>query len=192
MSVGYSVGDFVAVGTLAWSVYRSCKGAPESFGDISSEVLSLHAVLKEAEEDIFARPLSSTKQERLKVVGDGCYRVLKDLDNLVQKYQSLGTQSKRAWDRMRWGAEDIVQLRARLMSNTGLLTAWIRYGHKFLVNVLLMSNLLAYLNSVSRRNSSGFCKSVGTDIDKPQLFPLKRGTPSALTTSMYGVPFEKN
>ena len=192
MSVGYSVGDFVAVGTLAWSVYRSCKGAPESFGDISSEVLSLHAVLKEAEEDIFVWPLSSTKQEHLKVVGDGCYHVLKDLDNLVQKYQSLGTQSKRAWDRMRWGAEDIAQLRARLISNTGLLTAWIRYGHKFLVNVLLISNLLAYLKSVSRRNSSGFCKSVGMDIDKPQLFPLKQGTPSAQTISMYGVPFKKN
>ena len=179
MSFGYSLGDFIAIGTLAWNLYKSCKGAPESFGDISSEVLSLHAVLKEAEETIFAQPLSPTKQERLKVVGDGCYHVLKDLDKLVQKYQSLGTQSKRTWDRMRWGTEDIAELRARLTSNTGLLTAWIRYGHKLLVNLMLMANFLAYLKSVLRRNLTSFCKSLGTDIDKAQLFPLKQQTLSA-------------
>ncbi|KAI4270506.1 MAG: hypothetical protein LQ337_006637 [Flavoplaca oasis] len=47
MSLGYSVGDFVLLGQLAWKVYKSCKGAPESFVNISYEVLSLHAVVKE-------------------------------------------------------------------------------------------------------------------------------------------------
>jgi hypothetical protein len=129
MSFGYGVGDFITIGALAWNVYKSCKGAPESFGNISFEVLSLHAVLKEAEETVFAQPLLPTKQERLKAVGDGCYRVLKDLDDLCQKYQSLGMQGRRVWDRMRWGTEDIAELRARLTSNTGLLTSWIRYVH---------------------------------------------------------------
>jgi hypothetical protein len=129
MSFGYGVGDFIAVGALAWNVYKSCKEAPESYGRISLEVLSLHAVLKEAEETVFVQPLSPTKREHLKAVGDGCYCVLKDLDNLCQKYQSLGTQSKRTWDRMRLGTEDIAELRARLTSNTVLLTAWIRCVH---------------------------------------------------------------
>jgi hypothetical protein len=52
----------IAIGTLAWRIYRSRKEAPESFKDISLEVLSLHAVLKEAEEILFAHPLSTTKQ----------------------------------------------------------------------------------------------------------------------------------
>jgi len=129
MSFGYGVGDFITTAALAWNVYKSCKGAPESFGNISFEVLSLHAVLKEAEETVFAQPLSQTKQERLKPVVDGCYRVLKDLDDLCKKYQSLGTQGRRVWDRMKWGTEDIAELRARLTSNTGLLTAWIRCVH---------------------------------------------------------------
>ena len=129
MSFGYAVGDFIAVGTLAWNVYKSCKEAPESFGNISFEVLSLHAVLKEAEETVFAQHLSPTQQERLKAVGDGCQHVLKDLDDLCQKYQSLGTQSKRTWDRMKWGTEDIAELRARLTSNTVLLATWIRCVH---------------------------------------------------------------
>jgi hypothetical protein len=92
MSFGYSVGDFIALGTLAWSVYKSCKDAPEAFENISLEVLSLHGVLKEAEETIFVHPLPPEKQERLKAVGDGCYRVLTDLDNLCKKYQSLRTE----------------------------------------------------------------------------------------------------
>jgi hypothetical protein len=124
--MSFGVGDFLAVGTLAWDVYRSCREAPESFGNISLEVLSLYAVLKDAKETAFAQPLSPTRQESLNIVVDGCSSVLKDLDHLVDKYQSLGTQSKRTWDRLRYGNEDVPELRARLISNTVLLTAWIR------------------------------------------------------------------
>ena len=127
MSFGHSFRDFIALGTLAWCVYKSCKGAPEAFGDISLEVLSLHTVLKEAEEAVFAHPLPPDQRQRLKAVGDECYYVLTDLDNLYKKYQSLGTKDKRAWYRMRWGSEDSVELRARLVSNTALLMAWMRY-----------------------------------------------------------------
>jgi hypothetical protein len=168
MSFGYSVGDFIALGTLAWSVYKSCKGAPEAFGDISLEVLSLQAVLKEAEETVFAQPLSPVKQERLKAVGDGCHRVLTDLDNLCKKYQSLGTQGKRTWDRVRWGSEDIAELRLRLISNTGLLTAWTRYVRELLLDLVLIANLLACLKPLSIRNSMTFCKSVEMANEKAQ------------------------
>ena len=77
---GFSVGDFIAPGTLASDVYKSCKGIPGSFNDISGEVLSLHAVLKEADETILSSPLSlwPQSQERLKRI-DGCQRALSDL-----------------------------------------------------------------------------------------------------------------
>ena len=125
---GFGVGDFAAVGTLAWSVYKSCRAAPNSFNNISIEVLSLHAVLKEADETIFRSPLSPESQARLKTIGDGCQCVLGDLQALVDKYESLGTQSKRTWDRMKWGAEDIVEVRSRIISNTTLLTAFMRWA----------------------------------------------------------------
>ena len=82
-------------------------------------------MLKEAEESIFVRPLPPTRAERLKVIKDGCDKVLIDLQSLVERYQSLGTQSKRTWDRMRWGNEDIAEIRARLTSNITILTAFI-------------------------------------------------------------------
>jgi hypothetical protein len=131
MGFGYGVGDIVVLVRLAWKAYRSCKDAPESFGNISHEVLSLHALLKEIEENLSAQTLSSTRQARLKTIGDGCRNVLEELQSLVDKYESLGTQSKRTWDRMKWGFTDIAELRSRLTSNTLLLTAFIRYGHTF-------------------------------------------------------------
>ena len=126
MSFGFSVGDFLAVGTLAWDVYKSCRAAPDSFSNISNEVLSLHAVLKEADETIFKSPQLPKRQARLKTIGDGCQYVLDDLQALVDKYESLGTQSKRTWDRMNWGSEDISDIRSRLISNATMLTVFIR------------------------------------------------------------------
>ncbi|KAF6223229.1 hypothetical protein HO133_000071 [Letharia lupina] len=122
---GVGVGDFVAVGTVAWSVYKYCKAAPGSFGNISTEVLSLHAVLKESEETLFTHALPPARAERLKVIKDGCDTVLADLQTLVNKYESLGTKSKQTWDRMKWGNEDIAEIRARLTSNITMLTAFI-------------------------------------------------------------------
>jgi hypothetical protein len=152
MSFGYGVGDVMALGQLAWNVYQSCKKAPESFRDISLEVLSLHAVLKEAEVTLFAQPLPPTRQAGLKVVGDGCRSVLKDLDNLVKKYQGLGSQNPRTLDRMRWGAEDVVDMRLRLISNTALLTAWMRCVRELVVDFILRTNFPARPKLLLRRN----------------------------------------
>ena len=57
--------------------------------------LVLHALLMEVEENLSAQTLSSTRQARLKTIGDGCRNVLEELQSLVNKYESLGTQSKR-------------------------------------------------------------------------------------------------
>jgi hypothetical protein len=56
---GYSVRDIIAIGTLAWTVYKSCNDAPESFGYIATDVASLHPTLKQVEETAraFAQPL---------------------------------------------------------------------------------------------------------------------------------------
>lgn len=126
MAFGFGIGDFIAISNLAWRVYKSCKDAPQTFGQIHVEVLSLHAVLKEAEESVFAQPLSEEQEGRLKLVRDGCNAVLEDLDKLVTKYHSLATQSKRTYDRIRFGQENVPDLRARLLSNIVLLNTWIR------------------------------------------------------------------
>ena len=126
MSFGFGIGDILALGELSWTVYKSCKDAPESFSNIAQEVLSLHVVLKEVEENISGHKLAPKQEAGLRTVAEGCQKVLEDLKILVEKYESLGTQSKRTWDRMKWGLQDVADLRARLTSNTVLLTAFLR------------------------------------------------------------------
>ena len=145
---GFGLGDFIAVGTLAWDVSNSCKGIPNGFNDISDEVLSLHAVLKEADETILKSPLSPQSQERLKRIYDGCQRTLSDLQALVDKYECLLIQSKWTWDHIKWGTEDIVKIRSRLVSNTTFLTACIRWGS---LSKYMKSQLMESLNTSQMR-----------------------------------------
>ena len=73
----------MTVDALAWKVYKSCKDAPDSFKNISNEVLSLHAVLKEAEEVLAQQSFSPNQQVRLGTVLKGCHAVLEDLQSVV-------------------------------------------------------------------------------------------------------------
>lgn len=131
MSFGIGVGDFIAVGTLAWkvykNVYKAAKDAPESFQKVHHDVLSLHAVLKEAGEIIFDSPMSSQTQQRLRTIADGCTSVLDDLQCLVNRYEEMGTPGKLTWKRFRWGSEDIVEYRLRITSSVTMLNAFMRY-----------------------------------------------------------------
>lgn len=126
MNFGYSVSDFIVLGQLAWRVYKSCKDAPDGFKNVSQEVLSLHAVLKEVEETFSQATLSAAQQSRHRTVGNGCRSVLEDLQGILDKYKSLGTKTKRTWDRLAWCSNDIAELRSRLISNTVLLTTIVK------------------------------------------------------------------
>ncbi|TAQ90828.1 hypothetical protein B7494_g874 [Chlorociboria aeruginascens] len=125
MSFGIGCGDLIAISTLAWSLYKNCRESSEEFRRISGEVASLHVVLKETEEYLAeSRGLSPSRDARLAILIDGCKDILADLTRLVNAYESLGTQAQRTWDRMRWGLEDLADVRSRIISNTTMLTAF--------------------------------------------------------------------
>jgi hypothetical protein len=121
-----AIGPVISAARLAWTVYKACKAAPSSFNNISGEVLSFHAVLEEVEETLDDQKLSPSRQARLETITGGCGSLLEDLQAVVKKYESLGSQGKRTWDRLNWDAEQISELRARLTSNTVMLTAFMR------------------------------------------------------------------
>lgn len=85
----------------------------------------MHGLLKETEETVLARSLPPASQARLTIILSGCTGVLTDLKALVDKYEARG---KYIWtlDRVMSGKEDIAELRARLTSNTVLLTGFLR------------------------------------------------------------------
>ena len=103
------------------------KAAPEVFGNLSRELESLHCVLGEASDSQLSHPLPPRRKARLQTILDGCICVLADLQYIVQKYQSLGTDDKSSWDRLRLGGEDIAEIRGRLVFNITLLTAFRRF-----------------------------------------------------------------
>ncbi len=124
MSFGYSVGDFLAVGQLCWKVYRKCKDSPGSYTELSSEVDALHNVIKETEELLSEQDLTAEQKVKVVTSRQGCEEVLKDLDGLLVKYESLGTSSRRTFDRMGFGMQDMNGIRLRLISNVSMLDAF--------------------------------------------------------------------
>ncbi|RPB18673.1 hypothetical protein L211DRAFT_796008 [Terfezia boudieri ATCC MYA-4762] len=128
MSFGYGIGDFLAVSRLALDVYSACKDAPEDFRNILHEIKSLHIIVDRHKDEFRDKTLSVDEERQLREILQGCTNVLEDLDKLRIKYMSLGLaqgSSAQAIDRIKWSQENIVELRARLTSNTTLLNTFI-------------------------------------------------------------------
>lgn len=92
---------------LLW-VISSQSAASGEFEEVSREVIALHTCIKELEEDA-RNPVSllnrKGKGKKKDILLRNCVTVLRELQQLVKKYRSLGTYSKRAWDRIRFGSE---------------------------------------------------------------------------------------
>jgi hypothetical protein len=116
MSLGFAIGDFVAVGQLAWTLYRDCytivRGAPQEFQLLLGEISTLSnsiKILKEEVED----PSSTLRQageDRVRMVNEMLSRInvtLKELQKVARKYEILGTGSKRQqiWVKFKWSVE---------------------------------------------------------------------------------------
>ena len=102
------------------------KAAPGVFATISMELESLVCVLDEAAESQLSHPLSPQREARLNTILAGFNKVLNDLEYIVQKYQSLGTSERSAWDQLKFGKEDITEIRGRLVMNMAFLTTFRR------------------------------------------------------------------
>ena len=127
MSFGWGVGDIMAISGLAVQVYTAYKDAPDDYRHISDEVKSLHIIVNKAARHFESPTLSSDNWQEGQEVLKGCQNVLEDLDSLIQKYNSLASaSSSRVLKRIRLGTEDVATLRARLTSNTTLLSSFIQ------------------------------------------------------------------
>ena len=124
MSFSGGVGDFLAIGQLCWKTYRKCKDSTGNYVQLSSEVGALHNVLKETEELLSQQKLTAEQKARLVTCRQGCEDVLKDLDGLLVKHQSLGTKSQRTFDRLGFGMQDVNGIRLRLNTNVSMLDAF--------------------------------------------------------------------
>ena len=124
MIFGVGTGDIILCASLAHRVWKESRDAPNDFQNVSTEVASFKLVLDEVRQLIAEREIGHSKQAELAELVAGCNHVLVDLQELLGKYRSLATQSKRTRDRLRWGQEHIERIRSRLVSHTSLLTSF--------------------------------------------------------------------
>ena len=139
MSFGFGVGDFLPVGKLVWGVYSAYKDAPEQFRNFSQEILALHVVVRKVEDQLgisgpdeaasgsqlpTVATLSMKDKDDLKILYDGLKGIMEELDTLLKKYERLSENRGIQFDRLKWGQEDLVELRERLRSNITLLTTF--------------------------------------------------------------------
>ena len=126
MSLGCGVGDILAISQLAAKVYTAYKDAPSCYKDVAEEVKSLQIIIKKAAQHFQSTALSDDDRQEGQEILNGCQSVLKDLDSLIENYKNLASTNKRlVFKRVKLGTEDIATLRARLISNTGLLNSFI-------------------------------------------------------------------
>jgi hypothetical protein len=89
-------------------------------------VSNVHLLLKEIEESITEdnNNLSHTRAQRLAEIHDNASNVLTDLDAQLARYNNLPTSSRRTWDAIRFGFEDVGTIRTRLTATTSALAAF--------------------------------------------------------------------
>ena len=116
MSFGFAVGDFIAVGQLAFTLYRDCfmvaKGAPQEFQALKGELSNLHNTLKILEEEV-KNPKSiliEAGEDRVRMVTEmvsGINVTLKQLEKVATKYGILGDGSKgrKTWVKFKWSVD---------------------------------------------------------------------------------------
>lgn len=96
MSFGFSIGDTIAVSTLANKVRKRFVGAPEQFKAIGDEVKSLSNVLRDLEDADLSpeRDLTSHQQADLGDHMRGCGNILEELEGRLNKYDGLNDGRK--------------------------------------------------------------------------------------------------
>lgn len=112
MSFGFSVGDVFVCSKIALSAYNALKSAPTEFAELSLEILSLNQTLRALAEEASSPTsivllASPQRQESLRVLLDNCSKGLTQLEQLVVKSKSLGSNEKtRFLEHVRFAAKE--------------------------------------------------------------------------------------
>lgn len=130
MSLGFGVTDIVTATKLAWDLYSKCivvaHRAPEGFRSLLDELGGLKSILHSIREDIkadstFVEKLGEHRKEALERCLSGCLETFRRLQELVGKYQALGSaDNPNIWKKIKWVTEQstIADLKTRIAAHT--------------------------------------------------------------------------
>ncbi|KAF6227996.1 hypothetical protein HO133_007724 [Letharia lupina] len=86
MSFGFSIGDIIAVSHLANKVRKRLVDSSDQFKAVSDNLSNIH---RDLEEVLPERELTPQQHQDRQDHIRGCENVLKDLDKIMDKYQTL-------------------------------------------------------------------------------------------------------
>lgn len=120
MSFGFAIGDFLVLTQLAWNVVQNSRKACGAHAALTHEVTCLHVVLGRLQVEIqtATSPInrmteSDGRRNELNTIIGGCNRVLRVLDQVLQKYNGLSDKTRRTtklWQRIRFGNGEMKDL----------------------------------------------------------------------------------
>ncbi|KAI9839251.1 MAG: hypothetical protein M1819_003245 [Sarea resinae] len=131
MSFGYSIGDIITAAQLARKIRKEFVDAPDEYKAIRDDVNSLRIVLESIDDTQSEQEITDEQERELATISTGCFNVLSELDQVLDRYRaldtdpsSLGAKSRKVWKKLRWEPNDIRDLRSRITSNVNLLNAF--------------------------------------------------------------------
>ena len=119
MSFGFSPSDAVSFGQLAWKTVQNSRKACGEHDELTREVSSLDVVIRRLEKEVskpespINRPGDRCKEELQAIVG-GCEKVLKLLNRVLEKYNTLSEKErsvKKLWQKVRFGNGELADIR---------------------------------------------------------------------------------
>ena len=118
MSFGFSISDVTSLIQLTVRTYRGWKKACGEYSRITGELETLEVILSRVEFEV-QQPTSllihhDRDLSKLQKIVSGCKDVVKDLEKVISKFQSLGFSRRNNWDRLRLGNKDLSGLQQRL------------------------------------------------------------------------------
>jgi hypothetical protein len=153
MSFGYSIGDFLQLTQLAYTVVQNARKACGAVDSLTREVSSLHIVLQRLEsevskeESLLNRSEDNRKNE-LATLAKDCQRVLRVLSQILEKYNALSEEKRsvtKLWQRVRFGngeMQDLGKIRSELATYTQAMTLFLN-----LLSIGSQGKVEAYMDS---------------------------------------------
>jgi len=150
MSFGYSVGDFITVPQLANNIRKHFIDAPDQFKAISEDVKALSNVLRDVDDLLPQRDLTSLQK--------------KDLVEIAQELESCGKgireKSRRVWKRFQYNQGEIDQFQNRDQLKYQRLWYFSWTNHLVTTHSLFVIEKGAYLAQQCVLRNESRCRSV--------------------------------
>ena len=126
MALPFSIGDLVAVGELAFSLYNQCRGAAEDFQDCAELCNHVNLIIQGCRPDKPDSVLREQDGKTVSLLADSCTRTLKKFDKMLQRYDSLSSANHRVRDTLgfAYSRSELDKIRRRLNEQLLVITAF--------------------------------------------------------------------